>query len=119
MKIIIHGVADSRDHNRERLILNVIENTDIGEYLVLDTTYLQNGNVSNKARHVHWFLDQEVKKGDLIVLYTKPGTSSIEKKSDGTTIYFYYWGLNNSAWNNDKDCAVLIHYDEWIHKAVK
>lgn len=119
MKVSIREIADSRNHDQERLILDVVQDTDIGEYLVLDSTYTENNKVSNRARHPYWFLDQKVKKGDVVVLYTKRGRSSNQSNSNGSTSYFYYWGLDSSVWNNDKDCAVLLHISEWTAKAVK
>lgn len=115
-KIEIRKVADYNDHSKERLILDVNESTDIGDYLVLDTTYTRDGKISNHVRHPYWFPDQKVKKGDRVVLYTRTGTNSTNPQADGSTVYFYYWGLKSSVWNDTGDCAVLLHVDEWSHK---
>jgi len=45
IKIIDHG------HNDERIILSILEDTDTGNFLVLDTTYNSSEEVSNKVRH--------------------------------------------------------------------
>ncbi|EJL70720.1 hypothetical protein [Chryseobacterium populi] len=110
-KIIDHG------HDDERIVLNVLEDTDIGEFLILDTTY-NSGEVSNKVRHPYWFPDKKVKKRDLVILYTKKGTSSIIKNENGATSHFFYWGLNSNVWNNDGDCALLLHVDDWEHHRI-
>ncbi len=118
MKVKIRGVEDNAIYEKERLILDVIESTDIGEYIVFDTTYTSDDKVSNKVRHSYWFPDLKVKKGDVVVLYTKKGTHS--SKTNGINLtYFFYWNLNVSVWNNEGDCAVLLHCDEWVHKKVK
>lgn len=115
MKVKIRNVSDYDNHEKERLVLDVIEDTDIGEYLVLDTTYTAKGGVSNKARHPYWFPDKKVKKGDIVVLYTKRGKQS--STDNGTyTSHFFYWGLDSSVWNDEGDCAVLLHIDEWSAK---
>src|ERR1043165_3716711 len=107
MNVKIRGVEDSKDHDNERLVLDVDGDTDIGDHLVLDTTYTSDGNVSNRARHPYWFPDQKAKKGDVVVVYDKKGTNTKEERN-GCTIYFYFWGLNSSVWNDDGDCAVLL-----------
>jgi hypothetical protein len=110
-KIIDNG------HNDERILIDILADTDIGKFLVLDTTYTSSGDVSNKVRHPYWFPDKAVKKGDLVVLYTKKGKSSSTENKDGTTNHFFYWGLDSNVWNNDGDCALLLHVDEWLsHK---
>lgn len=118
MNVSIRKVADSSKHSDERLILDVLEDTDIGEYAVLDTTYTPSNSVSNKVRHCYWFPDKKVKKGDLVVLYTNPGTNTIQKNKDGSTTHFFHWGLKVSVWNNTGDCAVVLHISDWIHGAV-
>lgn len=110
-KIIDHG------HNDERVVLNILEDIDIGEFLILDTTY-NKGEISNKARHPYWFPDKKVKKGDLVILYTKKGTENTIVNKSGSTSHFFYWGLNSNVWNNDGDCALLLHVDDWEHYRV-
>jgi hypothetical protein len=112
MKINIKKIID-HGHNKERIVLNIIEDTDIGEYLILDSTYTSKGRVSNKVRHPYWFPDKKVKKDDLVILYTKKGEPNETKNEDGSTSYFFYWGLDSNVWNNDGDCALLLHIDDW------
>lgn len=117
MNIKIRSIID-HGHDDERIVLDVTDDTDIGEYLVLDTTYTSAGNVSNKVRHPYWFPDKKVKKMDVVVLYTKRGKSSSKVNKDGSTSHFFYWGLNNNVWNNDGDCALVLHVDNWLSHRV-
>lgn len=116
MKIKIRGVVDFKKQPSEKIVLDVLENCDIGEYLIFDTTYTKDGKISNKLRHSYWFPDQIVKKGDIIVLYTKEGSNTSTINANGTRNYFYYWNLKNSVWNDEGDCALLMHIDKWTHK---
>ena len=117
MKVTIREVVDFGTHDSERIVLDVNEDTDIGEYFVLDTTYTARGKVSNKVRHPYWFPDLLVVKGDVIVLYTKKGETNNKLINSGhNTMHFYYWGLSSSVWNDDGDCALLVHADQWTHK---
>lgn len=110
--IIDHG------HNDERIVIDITFDTDIGEYLVLDTTYTNQGSISNKVRHPFWFPDQKVKTGDVVVLYTRKGTISSTKNTNGSTSYFFFWGLDSNVWNNDGDCAIIQHIDQWASHRV-
>ena len=85
MNLKILGIMDAGIANKERLVLKVLRNDDIGYYVVFDTTFLEDGNVSNKVRHSYWFPDKEVQAGDLVVLYTKQGIMSERKQKDGST----------------------------------
>jgi len=113
MKAKIRSIADINTDN-ERIILDIIGDTDIGEYVIFDTTYHSSTNqVSNKMKHSFWFPDQKVKIGDVVVLYTKSGKQSSTKNANGAISYFFFWGLNSKIWNNLGDCAILLHVDEW------
>lgn len=117
MNVVIDKIVD-HGHDDERIVLRVVAADDIGNYLVLDTTYSGDGGVSNKVRHPYWFPDQEVGEGDRVVLYTKKGTQYSKTNKDGTTTYIFYWGLDSNVWNNDGDCALLLHIDAWMHHRV-
>lgn len=47
----------------EKIVLEVLEDTNLGDFLILDTTYSSSGKISNKVRHPYWFPNKEVKKG--------------------------------------------------------
>ena len=117
MKVKIRSVID-HGHADERIIFDVIDDTEIGDHLVFDTTYTSNGRISNKVRHSFWFPDQKVKRGDVVVLYTSKGTDTSSINRDNSTTWFFFWGLNSCVWNNDGDCALLMHIDEWVHHRV-
>jgi hypothetical protein len=117
MKVKIRCVVDGNNHKNEMLVIDVIEDTDMGQYLVMDSTYNPDGTVSNKFRHIYWFPPKKVKKGDVVVLYTKPGNYSMTKKGNNN-IHYFHWNVENCVWNNDGDNAVVIHYDEVNKKSV-
>ncbi len=116
MNIKIKQIVD-HGHNDERIVLSVVEDDDIGRYLIMDSTYTSSQNISNKLRHTYWFPDKKVKAGDLIILYTKHGKQSQKANKNGTTSHFFYWDLKNNVWNDDGDAAVLFYASEWtVHK---
>lgn len=113
MSIRIKSIKNNGSADDERIIFVVTKNCDIGYFLVCDTSYTSEGAVSNKLRHPYWFPDQDVKSGDLVVLYTKKGKNRSVSNKDGSSTHFFYWGLDKTIINNDKDCIVLIESKNW------
>jgi hypothetical protein len=118
MKIKIHSVVGKGDLEKESVWLQVLEKDDIGMYLLSDTTYRDNGKISNELRHIYWFPDQNVEKGDWIHLFTKNGKNTSSKNEYNTTTYSYYWNLGRTIWNKGGDAAVLFRIGDWEYKSV-
>lgn len=54
MDVKISGILD-QGTDKERLVLKVLRNCNMNEYVVFDTTFDENGVVSNKHRHLYVF----------------------------------------------------------------
>lgn len=118
MKITIKEVKEHGNLKDERIILKILNDTDIGSYMLADTTYISEDEVSNKLRHTFWMPDKLVKKNDLIVIYTKDGEASSKKNKSGSTTYFFYWGIDKTIWNKHKDSATIFFINDWLSKQV-
>lgn len=70
MDLKLVKIADSGNDN-ERLVMKADSACNLNEYIVLDTTFDEEGIVSNKNRHVYIMPDINVNEGDFIWLYTK------------------------------------------------
>ena len=119
MKLGIVSVSGQGDYDRELVTLKVISDCDAGSYILTDTTYTGEGEISSLLRHMYWFPDRKVWKGDFIQIYTKSGSDSSFTNKGGTTTHVLHWGLKTPVWNDDGDCAVLFAISEWQHKAAK
>lgn len=115
MQVEIIKVYGHGDYQNEYVMLKVLEDCDIGKYMIADNTYFDDGGISNKVRHTHWFPDKDVKKGELISLWTRKGVDTTNKNDSGTIVHRFYWGLNQAVWNDDGDCALLFHVNNWSH----
>lgn len=118
MTIEIQHVKDAGNLNKERIVLKVTASDDIGRYILFDTTYYDNGTVSNEIRHSLWFPNKEVNSGDLVIAYTKNGKDSQTENSNGTVSHFFYMGIGSTIWNKSGDGAVLIEAKTWQVKKV-
>jgi hypothetical protein len=113
MKLQIISVHNHGDFKKEYVLLKVLEDCDVGNYVLADSTYTADGKVSNKVRHTFWFPDKEVKKGDLLSVWTGTGTNTSTKTDSGSPIHRFYWNLKTAVWNDDGDCAVLLELNTW------
>lgn len=115
-KIVTPGKLDT-----ERVLFKVLAEEAIGFYGVFKTVETGENTVSSNVRKTYWFPDKDVKKGDLIVLYSKSGINTERKESDGSTVHFFYWGNNASQWEKREkasDAVVLFKIAEWGHKTI-
>lgn len=119
MKIEITDVVDHGTHASEKVLLKVLNDTDLKYFILRDTTYTSENKVSNEWVHAYRFISQEVKKGDKIILYTKIGNDSIKDLGNGNTQYIYYWNLGSCVWNDTGDAAVLYQIEDWKTFRVK
>ncbi|MGD9494366.1 MAG: hypothetical protein AB7V36_13545 [Bacteroidales bacterium] len=116
MRIKIKSYGDPGSITDERIGFEVLSDCDLKFFAVHYTYLTDNGGFYNKPMHTYWFSPLIVQAGDKVVLYTKKGVNSIKRNSDGTTTYFFYWGLNSPLLNKEKDGIVLAEMAGWQTK---
>ena len=112
MNIKLKSIADRGNSQKERLVIRVLQDTNVGYYLVLCTGY-SDGQVNTGITSTYWFPDKEVKAGDLIVLYSKSGTTNEKVLESGSKAHFFYWGQSQSLWSSANRGVVLLHAPDW------
>lgn len=117
MKLKIISVHNHGDFDKEYVLLQATQDCDLSSYILADTTYLSSGKISNKLRHMHWFVPQKVNKDDFVTLWTKTGKNEVTKSTTGTPLHRNFWNLSTPVWNDDGDGAVLFELGTW--KALK
>ena len=112
MKIRIIQIAERGIANQERLHLSILVDTNLVNYVVFDTVKLGNAIV-NAPKHTYWFLDKPVKAGDNVILYSRGGTPTENKRKDGGTDHFLYWNISQPLWGAPNSCAVVLEINDW------
>lgn len=112
MEIKISSIGDKGNLTNERIGFVALKNCQLKYYVVFKTNKTQNG-FENKSDASFWFLPQEVKENDQIVLYTKKGQNSVIENSNGTKTFFFFWGLNKPIFENENNKIVLINATTW------
>ncbi|MYE12356.1 MAG: hypothetical protein F4X99_12015 [Gammaproteobacteria bacterium] len=115
MRIKIDRVADRGDLARERLVLRVRKDADIGDFMLIRTGF-RGRSVTTNVTNSLWFPYQEVAEGDLIVVYSKSGTNKRHARDSGGTVHFFYWGQRSPLWDTDDAAPVLLYAPEWKHR---
>ncbi|MCV9930210.1 hypothetical protein OIU83_21305 [Flavobacterium sp. LS1R49] len=110
MKLDIKSVKD-RGTNSERLVIQVLEDCDIGDYISFVTKRIDD-KISIVIENPFWFPDKKVEKGDLIVLYTKSGNTSFKVNKDESKTHFFYRNMDNPVFIEDK-YALLLEAKNW------
>ena len=116
MRLAIQYVADRGHVAKERLILRVRADTDVGVYILIQSDF-QGDSVTIATYHTYWFPYKAVKSGDLVVLYTKSGRINEKVVPDGRRVHFFYLGLDEPIWSGEDRAPVLLHAPEWISKS--
>jgi hypothetical protein len=122
MKVKIISVEDAGDIERERIILSTRLDATMSSFAVLACTVTrvpdETGSMVSAIKTgdlpaTYWFGPFEVKKGDLIVLYSKAGRMSQKEGASGKKSHFNYWGRSQPLWTRETK-PVLIQISDWI-----
>lgn len=116
MNLQIISIHNHGDAQREYVVFKVVADCILGEFVLSDTTYINEKTISNRLRHMYWWVTSEkARKGDFIYVYTREGKDTT-RVVEGVTHRDFFWNLKSSVWNNNGDAAVLMHVDEWQFK---
>jgi hypothetical protein len=103
--VSVHGHGRAME---EYLLMEILQDCDLGAYAVVDYTYRVDHELSNMHQHFYRFEPKKVRKGDQVLLWTRGGKNSESDGDSGRAIYQYYWGLVSAVWNDDGDVAQLL-----------
>ena len=91
MRVQIQYVADRGDLSRERLVMRVRQDVDIGDFMLVRTGF-EEDEVTTDVSNALWFPYERLRAGDLVVVYSKRGGSKRKRLDDGHKAHFFYWG---------------------------
>lgn len=118
MNLKLKSIAEKGNLEKERLVINVLNDTDVGDYILMQTG-MSDGSVNIAISGTYWFPNKTVKAGDLVVLYSKSGTNKDRDLDEGRKVHFFYWGKSASIWGKPEKAAVLAHAPTWSSASVQ
>ena len=113
MMLKVTSIADRGDHEKERIVLRAALDIDVGDFAVFRSKLLEDNAISSDVTDTFWFPDKDIKNKDLVILYTKKGTSSQRVLPPEKTVHFYYWGKSTPLWSGSDHAPVLVHATAW------
>ena len=117
MNLEIESFADAGNLSKERIVLRAKTDLDVGEYALLRSGVGPDDAVPLSGRKIaFWFPDEMLKANDLVILYSKKGTTGSKKLEGGRTAYFFYWGRDSVLWADRLYGAVLLEVATWQFK---
>lgn len=111
MKLEIRDIKE-KGTDEERLVLAATEDCDIGKYFAFLTKKNAQNIVFTNIKNPYWFPDKLVKKGDLVILYSKKGTDSSKENKDGSSSHFYYRNLVSPIFIENY-FALIVEANTW------
>ena len=113
MKLRIQSICDKGSYQDEHVVLQVIEDCDLGSYLLAVTTHTGPVAVSPSLRHVYWFPETPIRRGDVIHLYSRAANQEDAERSRLDAVHRFFWGLEVAIWDSPDMCAVLGEIATW------
>lgn len=110
MKLEIDKIIDNGKES-ERVLIKVLEDCNLNNYILYDETFDEDGKPSNKVPHMYRFEKRSVKKGEFVSLYTKGEkgyTLSTMKTPKGAPLHRIKRGLDINIFNKAGDKAHLV-----------
>lgn len=103
MKIEVKNINSYGDYHTERIIINVLDDCNIGEYMI----QYGKGRVANYKNSFR-LPKINLKKDDRIILYTRNG-EDIVYRIDGHTTYIFHLGLNECINKTFSEIFIIRH----------
>lgn len=116
MELQIDRITGHTPPESERLILKVIKETNLGDYMLMDT--LREGQELSLVRNRHIFLfpNISVKPGNSVVVYTGKGEDTVITTDQQEIRYSFYWNLSKRLWRKHIGNVYLVKIDSWVSK---
>lgn len=116
MKVKIEFVLDKGNLAHERLVLRVLRDADIGDFMLIRTAF-EDDQVTTEVVNTFWFPYMSVNRDDVVVVYSKKGSVKQKALKDNRMAHFFYWGQDSALWADDNVAPVLLYAPEWVSKA--
>lgn len=113
MKFKINGLREPGNLEKERVVIEILEDGNVGTLIVASTKQQDEGSVSSGIKNSYWIPDQDVQKGDLIIIYTKAGKKNNRVNPSNSTSYFFYIGLETPLYNENDETVVVFDISYW------
>ena len=111
-ELSIVGVFDRGAANNERIVIRANNQTDMGQFGLVLGIRTENNAAAPINDCFFWFGNGFVQPGDLIFVYTGPGSPVTSSLPDGRTkTYSMHWGRETTVLQNLEVVPMLLRTD--------
>lgn len=111
-EIKIVGVFDRGVPNQERIVLNVIETVNLGQYGIMVGIRAAEGTAFPIRDNLFWFGDGLVNQGDWLTIYTGPGKAQTNQiPNSESKLYSIHWGRDTTILGSKEFSPILFRID--------
>jgi hypothetical protein len=107
MNLNLREIKGSGDIAQERLVCTVVNDTDIGSYLVFSGKGDADGVYAGWGTG-YWLENKKVTKGDKVIIYTKKGEYKTKDISETSKSHFVYLNRTQTLWDQPGRAALLF-----------
>jgi hypothetical protein len=114
--VVVSGlsIANPGDLSRERIVFRALSDMNLGQFAVFCCHTDEQGQLyAGDLVATYWFSNTQIKKDDVVVLYTKEGKRKEKLLPDAAMSHFYYWGRAETLWHGGTR-AVLVYAEQWV-----
>jgi hypothetical protein len=114
MKVSVAGIYERGILDKERFHFRADTDIDLSFFVMLDTVRMNANQVYSGNRVTFWFAPQAIPRGQHVVVYTRAGTPTVEKRDDGSIYNFLFRGLTHPLYELNEACVVLMEVQTWV-----
>ncbi len=106
------GVFDRGVPNEERIVLRVVETSNLGCYGLMIGVRLADGSAFPIRDNLFWFGDAGMSVGDWLFVYTGPGQATVsELPNTQERLYSVHWGRRETILADPNIVPILFRTD--------
>ena len=111
LELMLVGVREPGVPNNERILLRVIEGTNLAQYGIIVGIRNEAGMITPMQDYFFWFGEQEVISTPAwLIVYTGPGNFKVTNDvNTNDLIYIMHWGRQYTMFNSSNIVPVVIN----------
>ena len=113
MDMISRGVKDAGKIEDERVVIDVLADTNLGNYITSIVRETGAETISSKMISPVWFPSISVKTGDKVVVYSRNGERGKKSMTTGGTVYFFYRNCIKPLCDDARKGVLLMSLSDW------
>jgi hypothetical protein len=112
MKVSISGIYNRNEIANERVHFRADVDLDLSFFVLFDTVFMGGSQVSAGTHTAFWFGPRAIPRGEHIVVYSRTGNPSTERKETGT-YHFLFRGSSAPLYSDSNRCAAVMELTTW------